>query len=126
MDSCFSCTIMENEKEREKVLKSFFIVLSDSNDWTEFSTKCTIGRKTTKPIKFEASKVWSTNHGVIGFSDIRGSYSTIDEAYKAFGEAVKEYGGAVENMTNKKLKFLESEFDYPDGRHPYLLEKAKI
>jgi hypothetical protein len=113
-------------KERTKHLKSLFVEFPDKGLWAEYVSKCSIGSKQNKPVKFEASIVWRSSSELSIFSDMRGSYESENEAFDSFEVSVAEYGGFVRSMSKKKIGLLEDNYGYPKGRNPYLLSEAVI
>ncbi len=112
--------------EREKCFKSVFVEFPDKYVWMEFVTKYSKGTKKKNSVKFEASRVWCSDSSFSIFSDLRGSFNSDIEAYEYLVSSVSKFGGEIPKMNKKVLSSLEKEFNYPEGRHSYLLGEAVI
>ena len=99
---------MERVKSKEVVFVSF----DSGNAWAAFEMLFSIGRKHSKPIKFQANCIWQSEQVPPIFAALRASFASKAEAESALASAVEEYGGLLHTSSPKLLEQLNNEFGY--------------
>ncbi len=112
--------------EKSKKAVSVFAYVSAEKLWAEYVVVYSYGTKKNNPIKFIASLVWRSSTKSSFTAGMKGSFSSEKEAYGHLRNQIERDGGEIVRMTKKTLSELEAIYNYPNGRHPYVLEHAVI
>jgi len=89
-----------------------FVGFDSERAWAAFELLFSVGSKHSKPVKFQANRIWKSERVPPIFSTFRASFASKTEAESALALAVEEYGGLFHKGSFKLLERLKNEFGY--------------